>query len=198
MTTDDGSEEDGMVKVRDEQPISMDGTVNLDAWMQRMREKAVVIDEDELLRACRIARRAEEEAIAAENIWAEGTSSFRTGLEMAEILAELKMDQATLEAAILYRSVREGKLQLATILDQFGPEVSRLVEGVLRMAAIQQKHKGTKKSVLGQSGSQAESVRRMLVAVINDVRVALIKIAERTWAIRAIKNAPAAKRHKVA
>ncbi|TGG91097.1 GTP diphosphokinase [Natronospirillum operosum] len=187
-----------MVKVRDEQPISMDGTVNLEAWMQRLRAQVVVLDEDELLRACRIARRAEEEALAAENMWSEGTSSFRAGLEMAEILAGLKMDQETLEAAILYRSVREGKLPLDTVQDQFGPEVAKLVDGVLRMAAIQQKHRGTRKSVLGQSGSQAENVRRMLVAMINDVRVALIKIAERTCAIRAVKNAPAAKRYRVA
>lgn len=187
-----------MVKVRDDQPLSMDGQVNLDAWMQRMRDKAVVIDEDELLRACRIARRAEEEAIAAENIWSEGTSSFRTGLEMAEILAELKMDQETLEAAILYRSVREGKLQQETVLDQFGPSVASLVDGVLRMAAIQQKHRGSHKTVLGQTGSQGENVRRMLVSMINDVRVALIKIAERTCAIRAVKDTSATKRYKVA
>ncbi len=187
-----------MVKVRDDQPISMDGNVNLEAWIQRLREKTVLLDEDELLRACRIARRAEEEAIAAENIWAEGTSSFRTGLEMAEILADLHMEQETLEAAILYRSVREGKLPLETVRDQFGPPVGRLVDGVLRMAAIQQKHRGGRKNVLGQNGSQAESVRRMLVAMINDVRVALIKIAERTCAIRAVKNAPAAKKYRVA
>ncbi len=186
-----------MVKVRDEQPVSMDGTVNLEAWMQRLRDQTILLDEDELLRACRIARRAEEEALAAENVWSEGTSSFRTGLEMAEILAGLNMDQETLEAAILYRSVREGKLQLETVRDQFGPEVANLVEGVLRMAAIQQKHRGTRKVVLGQTGSQAENVRRMLVAMINDVRVALIKIAERTCAIRAVKNTAAAKRYRV-
>lgn len=187
-----------MVKVRDDQPISMDGTVNLDAWMQRMHAKTLVIDEDELLRACRISKRAEEEAIAVENVWAEGQSSFRTGLEMAEILADLKMDQETLEAAILYRSVREGKLALDTVRDQFGPTVGKLVEGVLRMAAIHQKHKGSNKTVLGQTGSQAENVRKMLVAMVNDVRVALIKIAERTCAIRAVKDVAAAKRYQVA
>lgn len=187
-----------MVKVRDDQPISMDGTVNLETWLERLSARTVILDEPMLLHACRLARKAEDEAIAAENIWAEGTSSFRTGLEMAEILAELNLDQDTLVAAVLYRSVREQKLPLETVRDQFGPDVAKLIDGVLRMAAIQLNPKLTRESVLGQVESQADQVRRMLVALVNDVRVALLKIAERTCAIRAVKEAPAAKRYRVA
>lgn len=187
-----------MVKVRDDQPISMDGTVNLEAWLARLSAQTVIMDEPALLHACRLARRAEEEAMAAENLWAEGASSFRTGLEMAEILAGLNLDQDTLMAAVLYRSVREQKLPLETVRDQFGPDVAKLIDGVLRMAAIQLNPKLTRESVLGQVESQADQVRRMLVAMVNDVRVALLKIAERTCAIRAVKEAPAAKRYRVA
>ena len=187
-----------MVKVRHDQPISMDGTVNLETWLERLSARTVILDEPMLLHACRLARKAEDEAIAAENIWAEGTSSFRTGLEMAEILAELNLDQDTLVAAVLYRSVREQKLPLETVRDQFGPDVAKLIDGVLRMAAIQLNPKLTRESVLGQVESQADQVRRMLVALVNDVRVALLKIAERTCAIRAVKAAPAAKRYRVA
>lgn len=187
-----------MVKVREEQPVFQDGTVDLEAWLNKIQSQVVLIDDDALLHACRIARVAEEEAIAAENIWAEGTSSYRTGLEMAEILAELNLDEESLIAAVLYRAVREGKLELETVKDQFGPGVSRLIDGVLQMAVIHQKHRATRETVLGQREQQLEKVRQLLVTMVNDVRVALIKLAERTCAIRAVKNAPAQRKYKVA
>ena len=70
------------------------------------------------------------------NSWAEGTSSFQTGLEIAEILADLKLDQESLVAAVIYRGVREGKITLEAVNKHFGPVVAKLIEGVLRMAAI--------------------------------------------------------------
>lgn len=73
---------------------------------------------------------------AAKNLWSEGTSSFRTGLEIAEILADLKLDQDSLVAAILYRGVREGHIQLPAVSQRFGPVVAKLIDGVQRMAAI--------------------------------------------------------------
>ncbi|WP_108125952.1 GTP diphosphokinase [Saccharospirillum mangrovi] len=187
-----------MVKVREDQPVFSDGTVDLESWLARIEHKAPLIDSDELVRACRIARRAEEETDQPKNHWGEGESAYRTGLEMAEILADLNLDQDALIAAILYRTVREEELPLDTVRDQFGPQVASLIEGVLRMAAIHTQHKSTRAAILGQNETQGEAVRKMLVAMIDDVRVALIKLAERTCAIRAVKHAPAARKHKVA
>ncbi|PTY38912.1 GTP diphosphokinase [Saccharospirillum sp. MSK14-1] len=187
-----------MVKVREDQPVFSDGTVDLESWLDRIENKAPLIDSDELVRACRIARLAEQEADEKKNHWGEGESAYRTGLEMAEILADLNLDQEALIAAILYRTVREEELPLDTVRDQFGPQVASLIEGVLRMAAIHTQHKSTRASVLGSNETQGEAVRKMLVAMIDDVRVALIKLAERTCAIRAVKHAPAARKYKVA
>ncbi|WP_428239819.1 GTP diphosphokinase [Gynuella sp.] len=187
-----------MVKVRQDQPVFQDGSVDLEAWLARIKTQVTLIDEDELVHACRLARLAEEEANCVENSWGEGASSYRTGLEMAEILAELHMEQESLVAAVLYRAVREGKLPKETVLDQFGPSVSKLINGALQMAAIHQKHKTTREVVLGQREAQLEGVRKMLVTMINDVRVVLLKLAERTCAIRAVKHAPAQRRYKVA
>ena len=69
---------------------------------------------------------------AAQNLWTEGTSSFRVGLEIAEILADLKLDQDSLVAAVIYRGVREGKISLATVQQRFGLVVAKLIDGVLR------------------------------------------------------------------
>jgi len=75
--------------------------------------------------------------------------------------------------------------------------VAKLIEGVLRMAAISASLNPRESLVLG-SQTQVENLRKMLVAMVDDVRVALIKLAERTCAIRAVKNADDDKRHRVA
>lgn len=190
-----------MVKVREDHPQTADGRVDIDLWLNRLLDMIDLSENDcnVLRRACLTSLIAEEEAIAQENIWAEGTSSFRTGLEMAEILADLKLDRSTLVSAVLYRAVREGRMPLAEVKREFGEEVSSLISGVSKMAAIGSRRNDSEASVLGhQNDEQAENVRKMLVAMVDDVRVALIKLAERTCAIRAVKNSPDAKKRRVA
>ncbi|SDS76712.1 GTP diphosphokinase [Pseudomonas oryzae] len=186
-----------MVQVRAQQPVNTDGSINLEAWLDHILDVDPALDRDSLRKACEFAREAEQQAIAAKHIWAEGMSSFRTGLEIAEILADLKLDQESLVAAVLYRAVREDKAELEEVARRFGPQVAKLVEGVLRMAAISASLNPRESLVLG-SQAQVENLRKMLVAMIDDVRVALIKLAERTCAIRAVKNAPDEKRYRVA
>jgi GTP pyrophosphokinase len=116
---------------------------------------------------------------------------------MAEILTTLQVNEETLVAAVLYRAVREDKLALKVVKDNFGPVVASLIEGVLQMAAISSLQSPTRDSILGQSEGQLANVRKMLVSLVDDVRVALIKLAERTCAIRAVKNADRKKRYLV-
>jgi GTP pyrophosphokinase len=186
-----------MVQVRAHQPINDDGSINLQAWLDHTLKADPALDRAALQVACEFARDAEQQANAAQNLWAEGNSSFRTGLEIAEILADLKLDQDSLVAAVIYRAVREGKITLKTVQEKFGPVVAKLVEGVLRMAAISASLNPRDSLVLG-SQAQVENLRKMLVAMVDDVRVALIKLAERTCAIRAVKHADDEKRHRVA
>src|SRR5690606_28428407 len=121
------------------------------------------LDREGLRSACEFAREAEQQANAAQNLWAEGTSSFQTGLEIAEILADLKLDQDSLVAAVLYRAVREGKIKLPLVAQRFGTVVAKLIEGVLRMAAISASLNPRDSLVLG-SQAQVENLRKMLVA----------------------------------
>ncbi len=186
-----------MVQVRAQQPVNTDGSINLEAWLDHILDVDPALDRDSLRKACEFAREVEQQAIAAQNIWAEGMSSFRTGLEIAEILADLKLDQESLVAAVLYRAVREGKTSLEAVGQRFGAQVAKLIEGVLRMAAISASLNPRQSMVLGAQ-AQVENLRKMLVAMVDDVRVALIKLAERTCAIRAVKNAPDDKRYRVA
>jgi GTP pyrophosphokinase len=186
-----------MVQVRAHQPINLDGSINLEAWLDHTLSVDPALDREALKAACEFAREVEQQANAAQNLWAEGNSSFQTGLEIAEILADLKLDQDSLVAAVIYRAVREGKTSLKVVQEKFGAVVAKLVEGVLRMAAISASLNPRDSLVLG-SQAQVENLRKMLVAMVDDVRVALIKLAERTCAIRAVKHADDEKRMRVA
>lgn len=190
-----------MVKVRQDQPVLEDGRINIAAWIDRVgsRHRLHKNERGLLLQACELAEQVEREAIANKNIWSEGSSSFRTGLEMAEILLDLNVDTESLIASVLYRAVREGKLPIDETERAFGAEVANLIRGVLRMAAIGTVQSNTENAVLGLSiHSQVENLRKMLVSIIDDVRLPLIKLAERTCAIRAVKNAPFEKQQRVA
>ncbi|MDX1370582.1 HD domain-containing protein, partial [Pseudomonas sp.] len=148
-----------MVQVRAHQPINDDGSINLEAWLAHVLSVDPALEHDALLDACEFAREAEQQANAAQNLWTEGASSFRAGLEIAEILADLKLDQDSLVAAVIYRGVREGKVTLAAVEQRFGPVVTKLVDGVLRMAAISASLNPRDSLVLG-SQAQVENLRK--------------------------------------
>jgi GTP pyrophosphokinase len=84
--------------------------------------------------------------------------------------------------------VRERRVGLETVATEFGPAVVALIGGVTRMAAIGDLSEQSDTPVLGQAHGQKDNIRKMLIALVDDVRVALIKLAERTCAIRAVKD----------
>ncbi len=187
-----------MVKVRENYAVTGDGEVDLEKWVAHIASQTHLEDLDQFRRACEKAAEIDRQASREDRLWAPGTSSFEIGLEMAQVLAELHLDQASLVAAVLYRAVREERVPLEEIRSEFGDEVAGLISGVLQMAAISSVHHPLKGNVLGQSEGQLDNVRKMLVTMIDDVRVALIKLAERTCAIRAVKYASEEKRMRVA
>ncbi|GGB89023.1 GTP pyrophosphokinase [Marinobacterium zhoushanense] len=189
-----------MVKVREDHPIREDGSVDLDLWLERLQEQVKLVDPAQVCKACEVARQAQADVPPEEDSWGSNTlGSFLTGLEMAQILAELQQDQETLVAAILYRAVREHKLALERVRKEFGATIAQLIDGVLQMAAIGSlKNPRSEANVLGTGATQVDNLRKMLVAMIDDVRVALIKIAERTCAIRGVKDGSRKKRYLVA
>lgn len=186
-----------MVKVREDQPLNPDGSVNLEAWLANLQADLNLKSTVRLQEAVELAAQLDARAQAEQRQWYTGASSLRTGLEMADILGELNLDEDTLIAAILYRSLHEDLISLDSITKQFGPTVAKLVAGAYQMASISQIPTNDSPA-LGQKQSQLEQLRKMLVAVVDDVRVALIKLAERTCALRQIKTAPKAARLKIA
>ena len=190
-----------MVKVREEYPVQDSGEVDIAAWLDHIQTqyKLSIKRPELLLAACELACSAEREAVSREIEWAPGSNSFHTGLEMAEILAELHLDDESLAAAVIYRAVREGKVSIKKVSSVLGKDIAKLLDGVLRMAAIAYIRDHHQDGVLGKSADkQIDSIKKMLISIVEDLRVPLIKLAERTCAIRAVKNASEEKKRRVA
>jgi GTP pyrophosphokinase len=190
-----------MVKVRDEHPVDLAGRVDIASWVQSLISTHSIdnVNAAALQEACEFSLKAVEETKEALNQWSDMGSSFLVGLEMAQILAELKLNGEALQAAILYRAVREKRTSLETIEKTFGPTVAKLIQGVQQMAAISTRGNDSEFEALGQAAQdQSDNVRKMLVAMVDDVRVPLIKLAERTCVIRIIKNSSEERKLRVA
>jgi RelA/SpoT family (p)ppGpp synthetase len=110
----------------------------------------------------------------------------RTGWDMVEILAELRMDQDSLVAALLFPVFEANLLSLPTIEDQVNPAVSGLLTSVQQMAAIRTIPLSVRQN---NDGQQADTLRRMLLAMVEDVRAVVIKLAAQICYLRDVKNA---------
>src|SRR2546421_716375 len=110
-------------------------------------------------------------------------------LGVAMILADLGLDDVTLAAALLHDAVEDTSVTLKSLDDQFGPDVAAIVDGVTKLDRLQFDSK---------EAQQAATMRKMLVAMAKDVRVLLIKLADRLHNMRTIASLPEAKQKRIA
>src|SRR5580692_9190669 len=99
-------------------------------------------------------------------------------LEVAHILADMRMDATTLTAALLHDAIEDTEYPVARIEERFGPDVARLVEGVTKISRL---------NMTAPETRQAENVRKMLLAMVNDVRVVMVKLADRLHNMRTLE-----------
>jgi len=109
-------------------------------------------------------------------------------LEVAFTLAELHLDEDTLIAALLHDVPEDTSVSLETIQQEFGDTVARLVDGVTKLSGLR----------LGLEQRQAESLRKMFLAMAEDIRVVLIKLADRLHNMRTLYALPAEKQRRIA
>jgi GTP diphosphokinase / guanosine-3',5'-bis(diphosphate) 3'-diphosphatase len=109
-------------------------------------------------------------------------------MEVAAILADLELDAETIAAALLHDTVEDTALTAEEVENEFGPEVARLVEGVTKLGRI---------SLRSDQQQQAENIRKMMVAMAEDLRVVLIKLADRLHNMRTLDPLPDLKRRKI-
>lgn len=108
---------------------------------------------------------------------------------VADILADLHMDAQTIVAAILHDVIEDTPTAKDELAERFGAEVAELVDGVSKLDQIQFR---------SRAEAQAESFRKMLLAMVRDIRVVMVKLADRTHNMRTLGSVPPAKRRTVA
>jgi GTP diphosphokinase / guanosine-3',5'-bis(diphosphate) 3'-diphosphatase len=109
-------------------------------------------------------------------------------LEVAHILADMRLDATTLTAALLHDAIEDTEYPVSRIEERFGVEVARLVEGVTKIGRL---------NMMAPEARQAENVRKMLLAMVNDVRVVLVKLADRLHNMRTLEYLESAKQQRI-
>lgn len=165
-----------MVKVKEGMPLQLDGNIDVDQWLQILGNKGYFQDLDKIRSACILSQLASQDH-AIET----GESCLQQGLAMADVLADLEVDQETLAAAIIFVSVHYAELSLDDVEEQLGPNIARLVGGVEKMSVISSFNRIEHYS---QNKHHLDNVRKMLLAMVDDVRVVLIKLADRLCVLR--------------
>jgi guanosine-3',5'-bis(diphosphate) 3'-pyrophosphohydrolase len=110
-------------------------------------------------------------------------------LEVAQVLAEWKMDSTAIAAGLLHDAVEDTPVTTAEIAKRFGEQVAHIVEGVTKLDKIK---------FANREDHQAENIRKMLLAMVTDVRVVLIKLADRLHNMRTLEHLKAEKQQKIA
>ena len=163
----------------------------LQDWLDAVTAGKPEEEKDILRRAVSLASRAH-----AGQQRASGEPYIRHSLAVAKILADLGLDHQTLAAALLHDAVEDGGVALDDLKRDFGARVASLVDGVTKMKVIQefQMQPGSSR----RENTQAESLRKMLLAMAEDVRVVFIKLADRLHNMRTLESLPGDKQIRIA
>ncbi len=110
-------------------------------------------------------------------------------LEVANLLADMRLDEVSVSTGLLHDVVEDTLVDLDTIRGQFGEEIAHLVDGLTKISQI---------STQSREEQQAENVRKMLLAMVDDVRVVLVKLADRLHNMRTLHHLRTEKRKRIA
>jgi len=152
--------------------------------VDRVRRYNPNTDEDLLNRAYVFAMKAHGAQKRA-----SGDPYFTHPLEVAAILTELKLDDATIVAAMLHDTIEDTEVTREDIEKMFGPQIAALVDGLTKL---------NKLDFASKYAVQAENFRKLLLAIADDARVLLIKLADRLHNMRTLHYVPEAKRARIA
>src|SRR5579864_5694223 len=120
---------------------------------------------------------------------ASGESYIEHPLAVAGVLADLEMDRETIAAALLHDVVEDTSVTSEEVAAQFGDEIAQLVDGVTKLTRIPYQSK---------EDAQVENLRKMFMAMAKDIRVIIIKLADRLHNMRTLASLPPAKQQAIA
>lgn len=171
-----------MVKVRENTQSIAAGTFDAEAWLATIDRRTVQQGNDTLADACRFvqAHRTEKRRDCAH-------FCIDHGLRMVELLTELQAEDETLAAALLYPFVEYATLPLESVEKQFGSNIAKLISGVQKMQVTRTLFNDRGQRMQTQE-EQSQSLRKMLLAMIEDVRVVLIKLVDSVYSLHIARD----------
>ncbi len=120
---------------------------------------------------------------------ASGDPYFSHPLEVAAILTDMHMDEATIAVALLHDTIEDTSATRAEIDELFGTQMGKLVDGLTKLKKL---------DLVSKKAQQAENLRKLLLAISDDVRVLLVKLADRLHNMRTLDHVPPDKRLRIA
>ncbi|HBX01490.1 MAG TPA: GTP diphosphokinase [Gammaproteobacteria bacterium] len=174
-----------MVSVSSAVPKLPDGNIDIAQWSQRLVQGHARLQHEPL-----------EEAAA----WLSGfgDSLLLQSLELAEMVAELRLDQAAVLAAMTYPGLRRSLFDEDGLERRVGDQATRLCVSVATLATSSLLEVSDTPVLGGEDNRQVENIKRMMVSLIQDFRVAVIKLAERVQALRYAKDYDEARQQRIA
>jgi GTP pyrophosphokinase len=171
--------------------LTSDNTFNLAGWTDRITKDRPSAEQQAILDACTFAQQVHHSQTLP-----SGQPYLLHVITVADILVELGMDTEVLVAAILHDIVEDQQVTLEEIEKRFGPRVMRLVDGVTKMKYIEALNDHSLK--VEEEDSQTENFRKMLLAMAEDVRVVLIKLADRLDNMHSLSYLPEVLQQRIA
>ena len=182
-----------MVSVSSKHPqIAADSPADVRAWLAAIETTRNAEEIQLIRRASELSQRAHEGQTRI-----SGEPYFLHSLAVANILAELNLDAETISAAMLHDVVEDTEITLEDIRQQFGDNIAQLVDGVTKMDIISAL-RGKDDLKQEKEHLQAENLRKMLLAMAEDVRVVLIKLADRLHNMRTLSALRPEKQRRIA
>jgi len=148
-----------------------------DPIIEKMRAYHAAVDADRLVRAFEFGRQAHDGQLRA-----SGEPYFTHPIAVANILVDMHLDEESIITALLHDTVEDCDVTLQTLDDEFGGDVAQLVDGVTKLSRLAIKTL--------PSSAQAENFRKLLLAMSEDVRVLMVKLADRTHNMRTLSFIP--------
>lgn len=170
-------------------------TIDTEAWLIALAKRAGVSQLPQLAKACEFLKTQDFSHPS------KRSNAFLTGVGMADILGYLHPDETALVAAMLYRAARRNMLTDKQITENFGAEVASLIKDTLAMGRLSdliENNKRLEDHFHNEHREQLSGIYSMLISMTNDVRVVLIKLAERTFAMRELSFATPERQVRVA
>ncbi|MCK5720348.1 MAG: bifunctional (p)ppGpp synthetase/guanosine-3',5'-bis(diphosphate) 3'-pyrophosphohydrolase [Thiomargarita sp.] len=160
-------------------------------WIERIAEKHTQIKQPQIIKACQWA-----EEIHQSQTHVSGKPFLMHVITVADILAQLGMDTDVLVAAILHNIASNKQVILSDVERRFGQVVANLVDGVTKMGFIEELNDKSQHTM--NTKKQIEQLRKMLLAMSKDIRVVLIKLADRLDRMRFLHHQPEDKQKRFA